>query len=76
MNFFNSNLPKANLGGFFGTGFIVAVFIAIGVGMILIVQYILHTVWCNGRPANAYEHFEDKKPEKTEKPENPATAEQ
>ena len=63
MNFFNSNLPKAPLGGFFGTAFIVAIFIAIGVGMILIVQYILHTVWCNGRPTNAYEHFEDKKPE-------------
>ena len=48
------------IGGFFGTGFIVAVFIAIGVGMILVVQYILHTVWCDTRPANAYEHFEDK----------------
>lgn len=63
MNFFNSNLPKAPIGGFFGTGIIVAVFIAIGVGMILVVQYILHTVWCGVRPANAYERFEDKKKE-------------
>ena len=66
MNFFNSNSPKAPLGGFFGKAIIAVVFIAIGVGMILVVQYILHTVWCGGRPANAYEHFEDKKKEKEE----------